>query len=122
MFDQFWKFTNQFVPFSPKEKERIKAAVTIRDVPKNYILIDVGQTAKETYFINKGLLRFYYLTDEGNEVTGFIFQENMFAGSTAYQELHPGLEGRIPQHILASYMGITPVSLSRIRRRISEGK
>ena len=193
MFDNFWNFTEQFVSFTPKEKERIKAAITSRDVPKNYMLIDLGQTARETYFINKGLLRFYYLTDEGNEITGFIFQENMFAGShesffsqlpsiqiletledsellvfsyeqlqqlfleipnmnvfarkilemrmsfaqkivasliinkpqdryTAYQQLHPGLENRIPQHILASYMGITPVSLSRIRSRISRGK
>lgn len=193
MFDLFWKFTDQFVQFSTKEKEHIKSMVTLRDVPKQYILTDLGEVAREAYFINKGLLRFYYLTDDGSEVTGFIFQEQMFAGShesffsqvpsiqiletieesellvfsyeklhqlfidvpkmnvftrkllemrmsfaqkivaslimnkpqdryTAYQELHPGLENRIPQHILASYMGITPVSLSRIRRRIFEKK
>lgn len=191
MFTPFWEFTRQFVSFSPKEKEQIKRVATLRDVPKSHTLIDLGQTAQEVYFINKGLLRFYYLTDEGNEITGFIFQENMMAGShesffsqvpstqiletleesellvfsydqlqqlfsdipnmnvfvrklleqrmsfaqkvvaslimnkpqdryTSYQELHPGLENRIPQHILASYMGITPVSLSRIRKRISD--
>lgn len=191
MFDNFWTFTMQFVSFNKKEKDQIKAAITIRDVPKNFRLVDLGQTAQEVYFINKGLLRFYYLTDEGKEVTGFIFQENMFAGAhesffsqvpsiqvletledsalfvfsyeklnqlfdevpkmnvfvrkllemrmsfaqkvvasliihkpkdryTSYQELHPGLENRIPQHILASYLGITPVSLSRIRKRIAE--
>ena len=193
MFDHFWNFTDPFVIFTSKEKERIKAAITLRDVPRNYTLIDLGQTAQEVFFINKGLLRFYYITDEGNEITGFIFQENMFAGShesffsqqpsiqvletledsellvfpydqlqqlfvdvpkmnvlvrkvlevrmsfaqkivasliihkpqdryTSYQQLHPGLENRIPQHILASYMGITPVSLSRIRKRLSDGK
>ena len=193
MFDNFWNFTGQFVAFSSKEKELIKSSLTLKDVPKNYTLVDLGQTAKEVYFINKGLLRFYYITDEGHEITGFIFQENMFAGShesffsqvpsiqvletleesellafsyekfnmlldeiprmnvlarkvlemrmsfaqkivasliinkpqdryTSYQDLHPGLENRIPQHILASYMGITPVSLSRIRKRISEQK
>ena len=193
MFDNFWNFTEHFVAFTAKEKQEIKAKLTLRDVPKNYTLVDLGQTAKEVYFINKGLLRFYYLTDEGQEITGFIFHENMFAGShesffsqvpsiqvletleesellvfsyeglqelfetvpklnvfvrkllesrmafaqklvasllmnkpqeryTSYQTLHPGLESRIPQHILASYMGITPVSLSRIRKRLSEGK
>ncbi|MEM6766076.1 MAG: Crp/Fnr family transcriptional regulator [Bacteroidota bacterium] len=192
MFDNFWAFTDQFVTFNQKEKELIKAAITLTDTPKNCILIDIGEVAQEIYFINKGLLRYYYLTDDGNEVTGFIFQENMFAGShesffsqlpsiqvlesledsellafsfdslhqlfekvpkmniftrkllemrmsfaqkiiasliihkpqeryTSYQELHPGLENRIPQHILASYMGITPVSLSRIRKRLAEG-
>ena len=29
---------------------------------------------------------------------------------------------RIPQHYISSYLGITPVSLSRIRKRLAEGK
>ena len=32
-------------------------------------------------------------------------------------EEHPEMVARIPQHYLASYLGITPVSLSRIRAR-----
>ena len=54
MFDQFWQFTQQFVAFSKSEKERIKQAFVVRDVPKNYILIDLGQTAQEIFFIKKG--------------------------------------------------------------------
>lgn len=37
-----------------------------------------------------------------------------------YEELlreHPDIVRRIPQHYIASYLGITPVSLSRIRNR-----
>ncbi len=37
-----------------------------------------------------------------------------------YQQLlteNPGIFQRIPQHYIASYLGITPVSLSRIRNR-----
>lgn len=30
----------------------------------------------------------------------------------------PGLSGRVPQHQLASYLGITPESLSRIKKRL----
>ncbi|WPP49286.1 Crp/Fnr family transcriptional regulator [Catalinimonas niigatensis] len=193
IFDNFWTFTAQFVSFSSQEKEQIKRQFTIRDVPKHHVLIDIGQVADEIYFINKGCMRFYYLTEEGEEVTGFIFLENMMAGSSesffsripssqvvetleesellvvthnsleqlyssvpkmnilvrkileqrmafaqkvvasliihkpqdrysSYQQLHPDLENRIPQHILASYMGITPVSLSRIRKRLSKGE
>jgi len=32
----------------------------------------------------------------------------------------PGLADRVPQHQLASYLGITPESLSRIKKRISK--
>lgn len=193
IFDNFWIFTEQFVVFTPQEKELIKRQLTVRDIPKNHVLIDVGEVAEETYFINKGCIRLYYLTEEGEEVTGFVFLENMMGGSgesffsqvpstqiiesleecellvltydkleqlyldvpkmnvlvrkllqqrmifaqkvvasliinkpqdrySSYLQLHPDLENRIPQHVLASYMGITPVSLSRIRKRLSKGE
>jgi len=37
-----------------------------------------------------------------------------------FLEEHPDLVLRVPQHIIASFLGITPVSLSRIRKRISK--
>ncbi len=189
MFENFWNFADQLVPFSSNEKERLQNRLVTRQVPKGHILVDWGEVANEVYFINKGCTRFYYLTDEGKEITGFVFQENMFCGSHesffsqtpsiqvletledcelvvlsydalqwAYQAIpkmnilvrkilelrmanaqkvvasliinkpedryssfldqHPELVNRIPQHILATYLGITPVSLSRIRKRI----
>jgi CRP-like cAMP-binding protein len=39
-----------------------------------------------------------------------------------FREDNPGLEARVKQHQLASYLGITAVSLSRLRKRISLNK
>ena len=45
----------------------------------------------------------------------------LFDAQTRYQTFlneYPGLENRIRQHYIASYLGITPVALSRIRRKM----
>jgi len=42
-----------------------------------------------------------------------------------YQELttnYPNIIQRLPQHMIASYMGLTPETLSRVRKRISTSK
>ena len=37
-----------------------------------------------------------------------------------FQQRYPQFEQRIPQHQIASYLGITPESLSRIRKQLAE--
>lgn len=37
-----------------------------------------------------------------------------------FERVHGDLLLRVPQHIIASFLGVTPVSLSRIRKRVSK--
>ena len=191
MYDLLLKKIDQFVEMSPEEKEILSSKFFLRSIKKNEVLLPFGDICKDLYFINKGLIRFYYPTDDGKEITGFIFEEGLFATSNesfftqtpslqilesleegevlciSYQRLmelfqlvpktiefvmkisirrmseaqkvvaslimhkpedryisflekRPDLAGRIPQGVLATYLGITPVSLSRIRKRITE--
>jgi CRP-like cAMP-binding protein len=144
----------------------------------------------EIFFVNRGLLRIYYLSADGKEFNKSFISERMFAGSFAsyngiseiscgvqaledsvllaaeyrhfaafydrhhifdrlgrmalewllvrkerreqsfllssakerFQDFareHPELVRRVPQYHLASYLGITEVSLSRLKRELS---
>ncbi|MDR8389721.1 Crp/Fnr family transcriptional regulator [Aliifodinibius sp. S!AR15-10] len=45
----------------------------------------------------------------------------LFDAETQYRlfrERYPNLEDRIPQHLISSFLGITPVALSRIRKKM----
>jgi CRP-like cAMP-binding protein len=39
---------------------------------------------------------------------------------TYFTSLYPDIVQRVPQHMIASYMGLTPETLSRVRKRLSE--
>lgn len=187
MFTYFYAYTAPFARFTEPEKQIIESHFTFRQVPKKFCLQPEHRTARELYFINKGLLRLYY-TQEGKDITAFIFREHLFAACydsflrqspgnqsletledsdllvithddleklyqlvpkmnilvrkiaeqrfinaqtilssyildspeerwKKFEALHGDLLLRVPHYMIASFLGITPVSLSRIRKR-----
>lgn len=182
---------SKYVPLSESEKTLISNYFTFKDISSHFKIIDYGEKTDEWYFLKKGCVRFYYIKENGEEVTGFFFTENMFFTSlesfltnepstqvfetleptelfainkddveSLCEELpkmniflrklleerfinaqkvlasfillkpeeryykmferQPEILNRVPQHTLATYLGITPVSLSRIRKRLSQ--
>lgn len=188
-FGQLFAVVSNMLHLTEKEWQLFTAAFTYRSVPKKYVLVNVGQVAREAYFINKGAARLLF-TKDGEEISAnFIFENGfiaslesfllqtpsrqaietledcellvitkskldeliaaqpMFNGFSRaiaemafimlqkrassfildspeerYQNMlkeRPEILARVPQHMIASYLGITPVSLSRIRKRIT---
>jgi CRP-like cAMP-binding protein len=189
-YDKLKSMLESLVSLSEQEWALLSGAFTERVVDSKTIIAREGEIEKEIYFVCSGLARLYYQTKDNDQITAFIFYENMFASclesfikqhpSTqnletlesctllvltkdkldalyeqvpkthvimrkvmearfiASQQLlssyilagpkeryelfalhYPHLVQRVPQYILASFLGITPVSLSRIRKRIA---
>lgn len=59
------------------------------------------------------------------ELSRHLKEDTVFRSCNARQRLllmrerYPGLENMIPHHIIASYLGITPVSFSRLRNELA---
>ncbi|MGV3503194.1 MAG: Crp/Fnr family transcriptional regulator [Adhaeribacter sp.] len=41
---------------------------------------------------------------------------------TSFTETYPDIVQRVPQHMIASYLGLTPETLSRVRKKIAQQK
>jgi CRP-like cAMP-binding protein len=63
------------------------------------------------FLIEKG-----YCIKEAREREFLLF--NAEERYKSFLKTYPGLEKRVKQHIIASFLGITPVALSRIRKKI----
>ncbi len=171
-----------------EELENFLKLLQIRSLEVGEYFVCAGDDSTELAFVNAGLLRFFYQTNDGKEFNKSFITENQFAAAYSafltgkaarfniqalehctllvanlaavfslfarhscweklgrilaeqvfikketreaefllddaetryhnFQKHYPGLEDRLTQYHVASYLGITPVMLSRIRRR-----
>jgi CRP-like cAMP-binding protein len=68
--------------------------------------------------VGRKLAEFYFVEKEKREIE--IVLLNADARYLIFRKEYPQLEQLIPQYQIASYLGITPTQLSRIRRKFSE--
>ena len=63
------------------EIDKIISSFKPMSIKKNTVLLSHGEICKELYFVNKGCIRTYYITKQGNEKTRYIAFENSFVTS-----------------------------------------
>lgn len=76
-------------------------------LPRTNVLV---RKVLEQRFINAQKILYAHITNTHEQRYLWLLQH------------YPQLLQRVPQHVLATFLGMTPVSLSRIRSRLAEGK
>ncbi|NOX88755.1 MAG: Crp/Fnr family transcriptional regulator [Calditrichaeota bacterium] len=188
-YNKFFRFLRSVTEIPDAEVEKISGIFKYKKLDKGEFFIRAGERPQTIGFIISGILRLYYLKDDGGEFTkSFCVENEMVAAYSAlllkeqsrlyiealedssllvasyesYEKIssghicwqiinqklaealfikkekreselllddaktrylkflddYPGLEKKVKQHHIASYLGITPVSLSRIRSKL----
>lgn len=183
-------YFSRFAVLTPEETEALLDSMLVKKFKKDSFLVQEGEVYEDTYFVVKGCVRQYKMTEDNERSTNFytegqwiisltsftdakksdsylrctedtevvigneasaqvLFQsfprfetiaravmETVFSVQQQQMELYlthtpeqrylhllktnPDLVQRVPQYHIASYLGIEPESLSRIRKRLSK--
>jgi hypothetical protein len=78
MQEQLTRFFATNFRATTNEIEQLVSAFSARKVKKNEILISKGDICRFSYFVCKGAIRAYFVSDDGEEATRYIAIENQF--------------------------------------------
>ena len=112
---------NDFVAssISPEKKSitniQALSKVLILCIPYAELMKIANKYKQINTFIQK--LTFEYLEQKQEREIRLLSEEAM-SNYLMFREKYPGLENKIPHYHIASYLGITPTQLSRLRKKL----
>ncbi len=74
----FVEYINSFVSLSASVADELLSKSQKEDLPKHYLLHREGEICQKIYFIEKGLVRWYYFNEDGKDITDSFGLENSF--------------------------------------------
>jgi len=93
MYDKIYLYYKSLVPgMTDTEWKALENKLSIQHIPKGSSLIRQGEICRTVSFVNKGLVRIYYLSD-GKEInTGFIGENEYVSAYSSFLTRQPSAE------------------------------
>lgn len=73
------------VKLNPRSKEWLNAQAGLVEFPKGHHPVRQGEQMEAFYFLIRGLVRGYYVDEDGREITKCFSQENQFFSSECFR-------------------------------------
>jgi CRP-like cAMP-binding protein len=81
--EEFKKYYNSYLKLFPhsssEELEILRSQLVIKELNKKEFFFNAGEIQKNMGYVCKGLLRRYYINDNGNKITTGFVKENEYA-------------------------------------------
>lgn len=149
MYEFFLDSLRKYISLTEEQATLITDRLQLRKVRKKQWLVTPGEYCKSEFFVNRGCFRAYYIDDTGNQqdelyddlpqlnkyfrlvyqkalanTSGRLLRTISGTAEQHYSQFigqYPNIEQRVPQYMIASYLGITPEFLSKIKSRMLRG-
>lgn|SRR5690606_38318332 len=141
-FDALRIYIQKHSDLKDEEFELVSSLFTPVTIKRNHFILREGEICRYGYFVVKGTLRLYSIDKKGEEhiiqfalnlgsqKSRIALQERVtnFLSMTAEEKYlfminkYPDIINRVPQRHIASFLGITPESLSRVRKNLSKNR
>ena len=79
-------------PISPELRSFFHKTLIRNELPKKHLLLSSGQLSTKMYFIEKGLIRGYYLKDDKDVTTGFLKAGDLVISPASFYTQQPSIE------------------------------
>jgi CRP-like cAMP-binding protein len=89
MFEQIEKATSRIIKLEKSELELFLSLLSPKKVKKKEMVLRTGQECRHLYFINKGCLRYFYITDGQEKTAQFFFENGWFTDLESFLKSSP---------------------------------
>ena len=89
---EFRKFIEKYTAIPDNEWDKISQAFTQRKFAKNEIILQEGKVCRYFYFLESGLLRYFYNVDGNDVVKTFTFPPFCFTSEASFINQRPANE------------------------------